>query len=265
MKLRNTLFAMFVLLTFASCDLFEEEGNESVTIVEITIASETIEKTTYKFLGSNETYLEEYLNVKEGRRGQWTEFGLFQIEGFKFDDGYEYCLRVRKTEFLDPPQDQGAVEYALERVLSKTHVNKSIAKVERFWIEGNRATVRGNNLFAPEIEYIESDILYQMSPPGTYKSYKFIYDNKSLTNGRIVVYTDDKKEVGVFNRVAIQGGYKFYIQIAQYRYEYMLMASMSRSNFLEQYAFIEDLTSRYISKYPYLELALAQQLISYHE
>ena len=263
MKLRNTLFAIFILFTLTSCDLFEIEENEIVSVVEMIVASETIEKTTYKFSGSNETYLEEYLNVKESGCGNWTEFGLFQIEGFKFQDGYEYCLRVRKTEFLNPPLDGPNVEYVLEKILSATDVNRNIAKVERFWMGENRATVQGNRLLGREIEEIESDILYHMSPPLAYKMYKFIYENESLTHGRIVVYTDNIKEVGVFNRV--DGGEKFYIQIAQSRYEYLLMQSISRSNILKPYAFIEDVTSAYISRYPFLELALAQQLISYYE
>ena len=263
MKLRNALLAIFILFTFFSCDLYEED--EVVSIIEIFVAEETIEKTMYKYLDGDETYLEEFLTVKVRGSNRWTEFGLFEIEGFKFDDGYEYFLRVRKTEFLNPPLDGSDVKYVLEKVLSATHVNRSIAKVERFWMGENKATVQGNRLLGREIEEIESDILYHMSPPLAYKMYKFIYENESLTNGRIVVYTDNIKEVGVFNRVAIAGGEKFYIQIAQSKYEYLLMQSISRLNVLEPYAFIEDVTSTYIPRYPFLELALAQQLISYYE
>jgi hypothetical protein len=44
-----------------------------------------------------------------------------QIEGFTFEDGFEYELVVSKTEILNPPADGSSVAYELIEVVSKTN------------------------------------------------------------------------------------------------------------------------------------------------
>ena len=48
------------------------------------------------------------------------EAPLEYVSGFDFEWGYNYKLRVKKTELAQPMQDASSVEYALVKVLSKT-------------------------------------------------------------------------------------------------------------------------------------------------
>jgi len=53
--------------------------------------------------------------------GPWTLF-YNDIEGFKWEAGYVYELRVRVTEVPDPPADGSSLHYELIRVVAKTAV-----------------------------------------------------------------------------------------------------------------------------------------------
>ena len=50
------------------------------------------------------------------------EFSLFydQIEGFDYEEGYEYELRIREEKVQDPPADASAIKWTLVEVVSKT-------------------------------------------------------------------------------------------------------------------------------------------------
>jgi heat shock protein HslJ len=52
------------------------------------------------------------------------EYSLFydQIEGFDYEEGYEYELRVREETVQDPPADASAIKWTLIEVVSKTPV-----------------------------------------------------------------------------------------------------------------------------------------------
>ena len=44
---------------------------------------------------------------------------LDRIEGFKYEKGFEYELKVKKIKVLNPPQDSSIYTYSLIEVLSK--------------------------------------------------------------------------------------------------------------------------------------------------
>ena len=51
------------------------------------------------------------------------EYFYSSIEGFEFEPGYEYELKVRKIERENPPADASAYEYRLVKIVSKTAVD----------------------------------------------------------------------------------------------------------------------------------------------
>jgi len=55
---------------------------------------------------------------KDGQRG-W-EFLYTEIEGIKYEPGYEYVIEVKKTERKNPAADQSAIKYTLVKEISKT-------------------------------------------------------------------------------------------------------------------------------------------------
>ncbi len=61
------------------------------------------------------------LLVKENPDDEYTLF-YEQIEGFEYEEGYEYELRVREETVEDPPADVSAIKWTLIEVVSKTLV-----------------------------------------------------------------------------------------------------------------------------------------------
>src|SRR5688572_27206197 len=55
------------------------------------------------------------LLVRESPTGQW-EYFYDQIEGFTWEPGYDYHIRVRETKIDNPPMDGSSLRYVLLRV-----------------------------------------------------------------------------------------------------------------------------------------------------
>ena len=49
----------------------------------------------------------------------WTYF-YSNIEGFQYQKGYEYVLKVKKTAIKHPPADGSSIRYVLVKMISKT-------------------------------------------------------------------------------------------------------------------------------------------------
>jgi hypothetical protein len=61
---------------------------------------------------------QECLRVREHPSTTWTLF-YDQIEGFMFEPGFEYTLRVRVREIENPPADGSSLSYRLIAILRK--------------------------------------------------------------------------------------------------------------------------------------------------
>ena len=57
--------------------------------------------------------------VKEGDAQNWTLF-YSNIDGFDYEEGYEYVLKVKKLNVENPPADRSSIKYTLIKVVSKT-------------------------------------------------------------------------------------------------------------------------------------------------
>jgi heat shock protein HslJ len=64
---------------------------------------------------------QECLQVKESPEAEYTLF-YGNIEGFDFEPGYEYELRILETEIENPPADASSIQWTLIEVVSKTAV-----------------------------------------------------------------------------------------------------------------------------------------------
>lgn len=66
------------------------------------------------------TWIEtECFRVRENDRQSWQNFSE-EIEGFAWEEGYEYRIRVLRTIVANPPADGSSYRYVLRQVLSKT-------------------------------------------------------------------------------------------------------------------------------------------------
>lgn len=74
--------------------------------------------------------LQPVLLVKTGDDTAWRAL-YNNIEGFSFEAGYEYRLRVKADKIADPPQDGSTVRYVLLEQIAKTPAESDIP--QRFY------------------------------------------------------------------------------------------------------------------------------------
>ena len=65
---------------------------------------------------------QQCLQVRASEAAEWTLF-YGQIDGFTFEPGYEYELRVQETEVENPPVDASSLTVTLVELVSKTAVS----------------------------------------------------------------------------------------------------------------------------------------------
>lgn len=58
------------------------------------------------------------LQIKENTNGTWTNL-YTNIEGFTYEPGYEYILKVKEEKIKHPPADGSSIQYILIREISK--------------------------------------------------------------------------------------------------------------------------------------------------
>ncbi|MCI6050221.1 DUF4377 domain-containing protein [Phocaeicola plebeius] len=124
MKTKN-LFGILMLFlftfTFISCDKEDEEGRKITDYKEyvLTVASE-MKPGVMSSDGYN--YLNDVYPVKKENTEDWEAMGY--IDGFEFEKGYEYKIKISETSYLDYRMGQPAwTEYDLLDVLSKEKKN----------------------------------------------------------------------------------------------------------------------------------------------
>jgi heat shock protein HslJ len=68
----------------------------------------------------------ECMQMADSKDGPWSLF-YNQIEGFTFEPGFLYELRVRSEQVANPPADESSIRYILEEVVSKSDVEATPA------------------------------------------------------------------------------------------------------------------------------------------
>lgn len=59
--------------------------------------------------------------VKKDNEPNWTNH-YFGIEGFSYEEGYEYTLKVKQRRIRNPKADGPSIRYILMKVVEKTKV-----------------------------------------------------------------------------------------------------------------------------------------------
>ncbi len=111
------LFAV-VLPFFSGCSNDDDKDwNEKVVLY---VASNVVD--FYPF--ENNGVPIDGINVREKNSNLWTPLPVDFIEGFVFEEGYEYELKVIKTHLAKYPMDSFNFTYKLENVVSKKPTNR---------------------------------------------------------------------------------------------------------------------------------------------
>ncbi|WP_228441024.1 DUF4377 domain-containing protein [Chryseobacterium phosphatilyticum] len=74
------------------------------------------------------------LQVKEKASENWTNF-YTNIEGFTYEPGYEYVLKVKTEKIANPPADGSSIKYTLVKQVSKVK-KETVAANEKTIIVG---------------------------------------------------------------------------------------------------------------------------------
>lgn len=69
--------------------------------------------------------------IKEKLADQWQNF-YGNIEGFTYEEGYQYLLRVKVSKVKNPPADGSSLIYTLDQIVEKKKIEKEIT-LENDW------------------------------------------------------------------------------------------------------------------------------------
>ncbi|MTG97784.1 MULTISPECIES: DUF4377 domain-containing protein [Myroides] len=58
------------------------------------------------------------MQIKESKDAEW-QFMYQGIEGFEYEEGFEYVVEVKRTELKNPPADAPSIRYTLVKLISK--------------------------------------------------------------------------------------------------------------------------------------------------
>lgn len=122
MKRFSAILLLLLPLVFAACD--KEEGYK---IREWTIAS----RLGIAHAGAT---LQPVLLCKTDDDASWRAL-YGGIEGFEFEPGYEYRLRVKTEQVANPPADGSSVRYTLLAEVSKTSADSGIPAYPEFTMQ----------------------------------------------------------------------------------------------------------------------------------
>jgi heat shock protein HslJ len=81
------------------------------------------------------------LLVKENLDDEWTMY-YDQIEGFDYEPGYEYELRITEEEIENPPADASSIRWTLVEVVSKTRSLEGTVWVLESYLDSEGVLVR---------------------------------------------------------------------------------------------------------------------------
>lgn len=131
--MKRIVFVLAIALTtLAACKNGKTETSTDETAVQTSEQKSEAEKTVEaKELENIETFTiashredctgvvkMKCLLVKKGDGTEW-EFFYSPIEGFNYEEGFEYKLEVRTEEIENPPADSSSVRYILVNEISK--------------------------------------------------------------------------------------------------------------------------------------------------
>lgn len=117
--LRTLLIAFVSIFGLIAC-LNEDEPKDITKEVTMYVSSET--GIMYDLFDSEGEFPIECMLVKEQREDKYRPLAFSGIQGFEYEKGYEYDLRVNKTTLENPPADGSIYKYQLVRIVEKRQV-----------------------------------------------------------------------------------------------------------------------------------------------
>ena len=116
-KALRIVLILLCSIAIVSCDNDEVQDTYSDILMQVS------ENTDLMYPMWGEFTPTECLRVKEqGDHEKWHHLGINEIEGFVYEKGHAYELKVRKTRLANPPADASMYTYKLLQIISDTEV-----------------------------------------------------------------------------------------------------------------------------------------------
>jgi len=106
-QLLKGLLAVFILFFFIQCSQNSAESNEKIMIV------------GPQLVDCEGVSPMKCMQVKAEESDNW-EYFYGNIQGFNYESGYEYVIKVKVEEVRNPPADGSSQQYTLITQVSKT-------------------------------------------------------------------------------------------------------------------------------------------------
>lgn len=144
MHLKYSIIPAIVVALFlgnSSCSIVGNEGNPSKVV--------NMRINHFRQTGIGEALHLVYLvQENEDIGGEEWSFFYDEIEGFDYELGYVYDLKVRKVEIENPPMDGSSIKYILVNVRSKEKVAEDESfEIKLKWGGSNFVTGSNNNFY----------------------------------------------------------------------------------------------------------------------
>lgn len=115
--MKSVVKSVLLLISMFSIISCQKEEVDIVSDISVSVSSET--GIMYPFFDSNkENPIECMLVMTEDDPGIWQPLEFNRIEGFVYERGHEYELRVMRTLLANPPMDAPDRTYKLKSILS---------------------------------------------------------------------------------------------------------------------------------------------------
>jgi hypothetical protein len=110
-----TVFAL-LCISVNSCLTANEKNQDWSETILLSVASEKALYYPIEGAGASSSGIK----VKEDNCEYWITLPLNDIQGFHYEEGYEYRLKVLKIHLANPPMDSSDVRYKLIKIISKS-------------------------------------------------------------------------------------------------------------------------------------------------
>ena len=125
-KLMTLLLTLCCTVGFTSC-INNDEPQDKVETMDVQVSAYTCFSGIFL---SNDII--EGMSVKVGSNPNYDFMGLSSIDGFTYERGYEYKLKIQRTTLGNPPSDGGSYTYKLIKILSKQKAEGTRTEVKLY-------------------------------------------------------------------------------------------------------------------------------------
>ncbi len=100
------ILLIFVFALTMACNSDQESNNLIFTIASTKVDCQGVAP-------------QKCLQIKKNTQKEW-EYFYRNIEGFNYEEGYEYVIEVSQEKIKNPPADGSSIKYKFVKLISKT-------------------------------------------------------------------------------------------------------------------------------------------------